>query len=201
MTSLALLRRDKRGATIVEFAIVAPVMCMLLMGAFDVSHTLYTQAALQGIVQKTARDSTLEASNAAEAQTLLDEKVRDQVSALYKAANITISRRFYRSFTEAAAARAETYTDTNANNTCDAGEPYEDTNGNSVWDRDGGNAGQGGAKDATLYTVTLTYPHVMPVAGMLGLGNTTTVSAKTILRNQPYGDQDSYGAMVVRNCT
>ena len=205
MTSpiLSRLRRlpaDSRGATVVEFAIVAPVMCALLMGAFDVSHTLYTQAALQGIVQKTARDSTLEASSETAAQALLDQKVRSQVVALYNSANVTISRRYYRSFAEAAAARAETYTDTNGNNTCDAGEPFEDVNGNNTWDRDGGNQGQGGAKDATLYTVTLTYPRVMPVAGFFGLGTTTTVSAKTILRNQPYGDQESYGPMVVRNC-
>ncbi len=194
------LRADRRGATVIEFAMVAPVMCALLMGAFDVSHTLYTQAALQGIVQKTARDSTLEASNEAEAQALLDQKVRNQVAALHNSANVAITRRFYRSFTEAAAARAETYTDTNHNNSCDAGEPYEDANGNSVWDRDGGNAGQGGAKDATLYTVTMTYPRIVPVVGFFGLGSTTTVSAKTILRNQPYGDQESYGTAVVRNC-
>ena len=198
---LARLRADTRGATIVEFAIVSPVMCLLLLGAFDVSHTLYTRGVLQGIVQKTARDSTIETTNAAAAKTALDDRVRNQVSAMFNGATIDIKRRFYRSFSDAAAARAENYTDTNGNGRCDAGEPYQDANNNSVWDADGGNEGQGGAKDATLYTVTVSYPRLMPLTRLIGASPTTKITAQTILRNQPYADQGSYGAPVVRNCT
>ncbi len=195
------LRRDESGATIVEFAMVAPVLGLVLLGAFDVAHSLYTRAALQGVVQKTARDSTLESGSDAAVQTALDEKVKAQAKALANNATITITRRFYRTFSEAAAARAETWTDTNSNGTCDAGEPYEDANRNSVWDRDGGNAGQGGAKDATLYTVTATYPRMFPLYNLIGGSRTTTITASTVLRNQPYSDQASYGTMQVRNCT
>jgi Flp pilus assembly protein TadG len=195
------LRRDARGATIVEFAMVAPVMCLLLLGAFDVSHTLYMRGVLQGIVQKTARDATIETTNSAVTTQTLDDRVRAQVAAMYNSADVDISRRFYRTFAEAAAARAEKYTDTNTNGICDNNEPYEDANGNSVWDADGGNEGQGGAKDATLYTVTVTYPDLMPVSKLIGGTGTTKVVAETILRNQPYGDQGTYGATVLRNCT
>ena len=52
------LRGDRRGVTVIEFAIVAPVMCLFLVAAFDVAHQLYLTATLQGIVQKTARDSS-----------------------------------------------------------------------------------------------------------------------------------------------
>ncbi len=194
------LRRDESGATIVEFAMVAPVLGLVLLGAFDVAHTLYTRAALQGVVQKTARDSTLESGSDTATQTALDEKVRAQAKALANNATITITRRFYRTFSEAAAARAETWTDTNSNGNCDAGEPYEDANRNNAWDRDGGNAGQGGAKDATLYTVTASYPRIFPFYNIIGGSRTTTITASTVLRNQPYGDQGSYGAMQVRNC-
>lgn len=194
------LVRDEAGVTIVEFAMVAPVLCLVLLGAFDVSHTLYTRAALQGILQKTARDSTLESGTAATQQTALDNKVKDQVRALANNADIQISRRYYRTFTEAAAAREEVYTDTNKNGTCDSGEPYEDANRNNVWDEDGGNAGQGGAKDATLYTVTMTYPRFFPIYNLVGGSNTTKVEASTVLRNQPYSDQASYAAMKVLNC-
>lgn len=194
------LRSEERGATIVEFAMVAPVMCLLLLGAFDVSHTLYMRGVLQGIVQKTARDATIETTNAAVTTKTLDDRVRAQVAAMYNTADVNISRRFYRTFAEAAAARAEKYTDTNGNGICDNNEPYEDSNGNSVWDSDGGNEGQGGAKDATLYTVTVTYPDLMPVSKLIGGTGTTKVTAETILRNQPYGDQGTYGATVLRNC-
>jgi Flp pilus assembly protein TadG len=204
-TLLRRLRRDQRGATVVEFAMVAPVMGMVLLGAFDVGHTLYMRATMQGIVQKTARDSTLEDSTDSGAQAALDAKVTAQVKALANNAAVTITRRYYRTFSTAAAARAETFTDSSSgiykNGTCDGGEPYEDANLNGVWDKDGGDGGQGGAKDAVLYTVTASYPRFFPIYRFIGGSNTTKVTASTVLRNQPYGDQASYGTMRVRNCT
>ena len=195
------LRRDARGATIIEFAIVAPVMCLLLVGGFDIAHTLYARGALQGIVQKTARDSTLENSTSTSAQTALDNKVKNQVMALANNATIDITRRYYRTFSDAAAAKAEAWTDTNKNGQCDAGEPYQDDNLNSVWDRDGGNAGQGGARDAVLYTVSMSYPRMLPLNNFIpAMSDKVTVTASTVLLNQPYDAQQSYGTPVVRYC-
>lgn len=194
------LRTDERGGTLVEFAFVAPMMCMVIVGAFDVGHTLYMRATLQGIIQKAARDATLETGTASAQQTALDNKVKAQVHALANNLTPTITRRYYRSFTQAAAAQAEVFTDTNSNGTCDAGEPYQDANLNNVWDKDGADGGQGGAKDAVVYTVTVTYPRFFPIASFVGGSNTTKISAATILRNQPYSDQGTYATPVVRNC-
>ncbi len=191
---------DTAGSPAVEFALVAPVMLLMLLGAFDAAHTLYMRAALQGIVQKTARDSALEAGTVSAQQTALDDKVRASVRALANTATITITRRFYRTFSKAAAAQPEAWTDTNTNGRCDAGEPYQDDNRNSTWDKDGGDGGQGSAKDRTLYTVVATYPRMFPVSKLISGGNTTTVKATTILENQPYSEQGSYAAPVVRNC-
>lgn len=195
------LARDQKGATIVEFAFVAPVMGLALLGAFDVAHTLYMRSALQGIVQKTARDSSLESGTETNQQTLLDNRVKDQVKALANNMTIQITRRYYRSFSKAATASAESWTDTNGDGTCNAGEPYQDDNLNSSWDKDGADAGQGGAKDAVLYTVTVSYPRLFPIQNFVGGASTTKVAASTVLRNQPYGEQSSYGTSIVRNCT
>lgn len=197
------LATDERGSTLLEFAFVAPILTLLLVGGFDIAHSLYMRAVLQGIVQKVSRDGTLEASGTTSASAVLDGKVRDQVRFLYSGVNtqnLTFSRRFYRTFSQAAAALAERYTDTNANGTCDNNEPYQDDNNNNVWDPDGGDSGQGGAKDKTLYTVSLTYPRLTPLAGFIGVGPTATVRASTVLANQPYNDQNSYGAPTARNC-
>lgn len=198
---LRALGRDERGASVVEFALIAPVLALLLVGAFDIAHTLYARAVLQGIVQKTARDATLESSTDTAAQAALDEKVKKQVSALANNATFVATRRYYRTFAAAAAAQAETWTDTNHNNTCDNGEPYQDANLNSTWDRDGGNSGQGGAKDRTLYTVTVSYPRFFPLWKFIGVSATTKLTASTVLINQPYSDQGTYGTAVVRYCT
>jgi Flp pilus assembly protein TadG len=198
------LAQDHRGATIVEFALIAPVMGLLLLGAFDVGHTLYMRGVLQGIVQKVARDATLETSTEGASQSTLDSRVRTQVKAIANNATVDITRRYYRTFSQAAAAKAETWTDSTAgtfkNGKCDGGEPYEDANRNGVWDKDGGNAGQGGAKDAVLYTVEVSYPRYFPIYNFIGGSQTTKITGSTVLKNQPYGDQATYGAMIVRNC-
>ncbi len=195
----AAFARDQRGATIIEFAIVAPVLSLMLVGAFDVAHTLYMRATLQGIVQKIARDATLESADDA-AQTALDNKVTAQVRALANNSTITFTRRYYRTFSDASAAQAEAWTDTNHDGKCDAGEPYQDDNNNGVWDADGGDSGEGGAKDRAVYTVTVTYPRFFPLYKLIGGSNTTEITATTILENQPYSDQNSYGTPTVRNC-
>lgn len=198
---------DRRGATIIEFAAVAPVMGIVLLGGFDVAHTLYMKSVLEGVVQKAARDSALEGSQTTTKQDTLDAKVTAQVHLLNKNAVIAFSRRFYRTYTEVSVKEPEDWDDNNNNGTCDPpagltpGEPYWDANHNGKWDKDGGNAGQGGAKDATLYTVTVSYPRLFPLYSVVpGLSSTTTVSAATVLRNQPYADQGSYAAAVEKNC-
>jgi Flp pilus assembly pilin Flp len=208
---IAALRQDVRGVTAVEFAIIAPVMCLFLVGALDMAHSLYMTAVLQGVVQKTARDGSMESGTAAAQQALLDERVRKQALLLANQATVTIGRRFYRTFAAAAAAQPEHWTESEVkpdgtpapDGTCDHGEPYVDANNNGVWDRDGGDGGTGGAKDRVVYTVSVTYPRLLPIYGFLpSVGNTQTVTAKTVLQNQPYGDQGSYTATpATRTCS
>ena len=194
-------RRDDRGTTVMEFGLIAPVFALLLMGALDMGHTLYMQSVLQGVVQKTARDATLESGSEAAKQAELDAMVTANVHNLASNATVNISRRYFKDFTKAAQSVAEPFTDTNGDGTCNSGEPYQDNNNNSTWDVDGGDAGQGGAKDAVLYTADISYPRLFPMYGLMGLPNTVQVTAMTVLANQPYGDQAQYGAATVRNCT
>ncbi len=192
------LARDERGVTIVEFAMIAPVLMLMLMGLLDLAYNMYTTEMLQGAIQNAARDSTIEGSSSNQAQ--LDAIVTKAVQAVAPGAVLTFDRRSYSSFTDAG--RPEDYTDVNANGTCDAGEPYEDANGNGNWDLDRGTAGFGGARDAVLYTVTVTYHRPFPVAGFIpGQTKDFTLSAATVLRNQPYGQQSVNPAPTTEHCT
>ena len=194
------LLRDRRGVTVVEFGLIAPVMCLFLAGAFDMAHTLYMKAVLQGIVQKTARDSSLQAnSNDSVAQAAIDAKITAQVQAIANNATPTFLRRYYKTFSDAQAAKAEPYTDTNKDGRCDNGEPYSDTNNNNVWDADGG-SDTGAAKDRTVYTVQVSYPRMLPIWKFIGISNTTVLTAETVLEIQPYDEQTGYGAPTTRYC-
>ena len=49
------LRADERGATIVEFALVAMPLCVLVMGGFDLGHQSYIRSVMQGALNDAAR--------------------------------------------------------------------------------------------------------------------------------------------------
>ncbi len=199
---LSRMVREESGATLIEFAFVAPIFCVLLLGAFDFGHTLYTQAVLQGTIQKAARDSSLEGNTGTTQQNAIDQHIEDAILLLDHRAEVTITRRYYKTFEEASEAKAEEFTDTNGNGSCDNNEPYTDANNNNVWDPDGGSSGQGGAKDLVVYTADVQYPRIVPLQGFIpGMKDTVNLRAQTVLANQPYGDQSSYGDPTVRNCT
>lgn len=189
------LGTDADGATVVEFALASPVLVLLLMGLFDMGYSVYANTMLQGALQRAARDSTVE--GAASTLTTLDDAVKAEVHRVVPDASIAFSRKAYANFTDIGL--EEDYTDANENGVCDNGEPYEDANGSGTWDRDRGANGLGGARDAVVYTATMTYSRKFPMASLIGLSETVTNSASTVLRNQPYDAQKSRAKL--GNCT
>ena len=188
------LLRDPRGATIVEFAAVAPALMMVILGLLDLSFNIYTSTLLEGAIQKAGRDATIE--GAAGRSLAIDNRVRQVVGDLVHDATIQISRRAYTDFSDVS--QPEDFTDLDGNGACNDGEPFEDANGNGVYDTDRGIDGLGSARDAVLYTVTVQYPRAFPVMRLLGFDGTVTTQAITVLRNQPYGAQR--GANAVGSC-
>lgn len=178
------LRRDVRGSTIIEFAIITPVMALMMMGLGDLLYQLYAQSVLNGAVQKAARDSGIEGG--ATNTTAIDAIVQALVKRIAKNASFVSTRKSYDSFSEVS---PEPFTDTNGNGLRDAGECFTDENSNGSWDADPGIAGQGGASAVTLYTMTVTYPRLFPVAKLFGWSSTQTISSATLLKNQPYATQ------------
>ncbi|MDE2561240.1 MAG: pilus assembly protein [Sphingomonadales bacterium] len=189
------IRTDREGATVVEFALLAPVLVMTVFGLFDMGFNIYAQTVLQGAVQEAARSSTVQSAGGN--LTLIDEQVSTAVHDVIPGATLTFTRKSYTNFSDAGL--PEDYTDTNGDGICDNNEPYEDANGNGSWDSDRGTNGLGGARDAVLYSVDATYPRLFPMAGLIGLPQNVSMQAATILRNQPYSDQ-SITPVVVRHC-
>jgi Flp pilus assembly pilin Flp len=194
MTMLKRLLADQTGVTVVEFAIISPVLLVMLMGIYDVGYQLYVGAVLQGAIQKAGRDSTIE--GAALGAAAIDQRIKDQVQRVLAGGTYTFNRKAYATFSNIG--KPEDFSDTNSNGVCDNKEPFEDVNGNGTWDADRGKTGQGGAKDAVVYTVTVTYPRPLAVGGILGFSKNITLKTETVLRNQPYGAQDL--SKIVKKC-
>jgi len=176
------LRRDRTGATIVEFALVAPVLIMVLLAMFDIGYNMWAVTMLQGSLQQAARASTLESAGGGTAT--IDDIIVHRVKQLIPGSTIVFARKSYTNFGDVG--RAEDYTDSDKDGICDHGEPYEDANGNGSWDSDRGALGNGGARDAVLYTVSVSYPRAFPLLTIIGLPKTVTANARTVLRNQPF---------------
>jgi Flp pilus assembly protein TadG len=169
------------GAAIVEFALVSPVLVMILMGLFDLGYNMYATAVLQGAMQDAARDSSIEAASTSAIDAVVLESVRDIVPD----AQITFKRSAYQSFE--AVGRAEDFIDANSDGMCNDGETFEDANANGQWDADQAASGQGGARDAVVYSASLSYPRALPIAPFVpGMDSHYRTKAATVLRNQPY---------------
>ena len=185
---LFLLRSDRRGISTVEFALLFPVLALMLMGFFDIAHQAYVRAVLQGAMQQAGRNSTLETGASSSAS--IDTYVQTQVKKVVASASFdpAPTRASYSDFKDVG--NPEKFVDKSPfNNKYDNGECFEDVNGNGKWDSDRGKTGQGGADDAVLYTVSVKYKRLFPMAKMFGWSSDLTVKASTVLRNQPYGEQ------------
>ncbi|MEO1967865.1 MAG: TadE family protein [Sphingomonadaceae bacterium] len=204
--SIQNLRHDRNAVTAVEFGILAPVMMVLMMGFCDLTYQIYAESILTGAVQQAGRNSGIEGG--ADNSATIDSQVIALVSPVVN--NLSQSctgsndgtstwcskRKNYDSFSAVA---PEPFTDANENGVRDTGECFTDINNNGTWDADPGLAGQGRASDVTAYTMAITYPRLFPLAGMIGLSSKVTISATTLLKNQPYAAQQTSVTPVV--CT
>lgn len=180
------LARDERGITVIEFAIVLPVMITLIMGMCELAYQGYMQSTLEGALQKAGRDSTIQAADDAS----IDQRVMQQVWQVSKNATYTSQRQSYSQFGNIA---PEYFWDTAGTGVYDSTKDcFMDVNGNGVWDADPGTTGGGGASDVAKYSITVTYPRLFPVARLFGWPNTKAIVATTILKNQPYSSQNAY---------
>jgi len=186
--ALRRLLADRRGAALVEFAIIIPVVALLLLGSIEFGVNVYMRAVLEGAMQQAGRNSTLQSSQTS--QTALDNFVTARVQAILPNATVTFVRENY--YTFSTVGRPEDFTDSNGNGVHDATECFQDANGNNTWDADGGRSGLGGANDVVEYTATVNYPSIIPGGAAIGLSPTTMIKATTILRNQPFATQTSW---------
>ena len=192
---------NEDGVSILEFALIAPVVMAMMLCTLDIGHSLFVRATLDGAVQDAARSSSLEGATSETQQDLIDERVASTIRELAPDAKVTVSRRYYKTFSTAALARAEDVIEQSPGNLkCDRGESFMDANGNGVWDADGGSDGQGGARDIVIITFKVSYPRLFPMAALLGWSANVEMQSESILANQPYGDQTGFGKPVQVNC-
>ncbi|HVQ09851.1 MAG TPA: TadE/TadG family type IV pilus assembly protein [Allosphingosinicella sp.] len=177
----ARLGRDARGATIVEFAVVLPVLCLLLLGLLDLGYRSYATSVVQGALHDASRMATVGSYSLAQ----IDARVKARLSNFAARSTVTTTTTSYYDFSGVAQAE-KIVGDTAPLNSYNAGDCFEDANGNNTYNTDRGRDSTGGADDIVRYQVSITYPRIVPLGGFMGWGNTQTVTQNTVLRNQPF---------------
>ena len=176
-----MLGRDKRGATAVEFAILALPMCAFLVGSLEIGYQLYATSILQGTINQAGRMASLEDAS----QTSIDAFVKQRLGEFTTSDRIVISSKSFRSFNGIGNPEVIT-TDTAPLGAFNLGDCYIDANNSKNYDTAQGTSGTGGAEDVVNYQVTMTYDRLMPVVPMFGMSATETLIRSTVLRNEPY---------------
>ena len=194
--------QNQDGTSVMEFGLIAPVAVLMMFGTMDVGHTYYVRSVLDGAMQNVARDSSLEGATTAAQQIAMNKRIEDVVHSVSPSAEVTPRRRYYKTFSQAAAAHAEEFTDTAANldGLCNNNEPFIDVNNNGEFDEDGGDEGQGGADDVVVIKYRVRFDRLFPMAALIGLPNEVTIYSNSILANQPYGTQSTYGTPTTGYC-
>jgi Flp pilus assembly protein TadG len=177
----ATLRDDTRGATIVEFAMILPVLIGLLLSILEVGYQGYVTAVVQGALSKASRQVTVGNRTADDVVATIKSEVQPVVPAKY----VTVATRRYYNFSNVGKPEKIT-SDTDPKGVYNPGDCFEDANNNGSYDSTPGDIGVGSADDIVYYTVNIVYPNLTPIGALLSWGPTRTVSASTVIRNQPF---------------
>ena len=178
------LGHDQRGVNIVEFGFIAAPLIMVLLVIVDFGYRLYLEVVVEGTLNKAARKATIGGVST----TDIDTFVKSQLTSFSKNAQIQIDKKSYFDFS-GVNMREKFDGDVNGNGIVDSGDCFEDDNGNGTLDTDQGKSGLGGSDDVIYYKLTVTFPRLVPLGKFLGFSSIETVTANTVLRNQPFGSQ------------
>lgn len=181
MTGRPTLRRGEDGATLVEFGFVGPILCLTIMGLFDLGYQMYVSSVVEGAVHQAARTATVGGVTG----DRIEREVRDQLFVFSKDARIDVTQKSYQEFTDVRKPE-KIVTDTVPLGQYNQGDCFEDANGNGSYDLDRGRDGFGNAEDIVDYEVSINYPRLFPMAGLLGWSQNAEVRRSTVLRNQPF---------------
>lgn len=183
---LARLWRAQGGLTTLEFAIVSPVLMLMVMGIAEMGLAMFAQSVLEGATFSASRLGKTGYSAAASTR---EETIRNILSeragVLLDVNKVSMTSQTYQQFDQIG--DPEPFIDANGNGDRDEGENYTDVNGNGVYDTDMGASGLGNAGEVVVYTVSYPWRIITPLmAQFFGANGVLNLSARTVVQNEPY---------------
>ena len=175
-----------RGTTAIEFAIIAPVLMLLMMGIIEFALIMFTMSSLESATAISSRlGKTGYTQSGLSRQDTILQSIQANAGSMIDTTKLVITSNYYQEFDQIG--QAEPFTDTNHNGIHDPGEPYTDVNGNGQWDADMGLAGYGGANAVVVYTISYPWAIITPIMReIIGTGGIYTITTHAVVKNEPY---------------
>ncbi|WP_155904969.1 TadE/TadG family type IV pilus assembly protein [Methylopila sp. M107] len=180
------LKRDRSGATAVEFALISPALILMFIGIIEFGLVLTAQAILDNATFAASRVGKTGYSTTTSTQDqLVLAAVKKAASDYLDPAKITLTSKSYADYGDIG--QPEPFTDTNKNGVRDPGESYTDVNGNGTYDKDQGRSGVGATAQIVVYTATYDWPIITPLAkSLIGSSGIVKINSKIVVKNEPY---------------
>ena len=181
------LLRDREGATLVEWALVSPVLVLTIMVFIELTMMLFINILVEGGMREAARYGiTGQVPVGITRQEQILQIVKDNTLGFLDNAGTTVTFLVYGTFQQVG--QGEPFVDANSNGKWDTGEDYTDQNGNGQYDTDLGVPGLGGSGEIVSYRVeynwTLLTPFLAPLTRN-GDGKLKFASS-IVVRNEPF---------------
>lgn len=175
---------DGDGSAAVQFALILPMLLLLIIGSFEYAIVTFVSGALESAVLVASRYG---ATGFEEGGTGRVDRIRAMITertlGFVDGDTAHIDTYVYPDF--ASIAPPEPFTDLNGNGAWNDGEPFVDLNGNGTRDAGSGTSGAGAACEVVLYVVTY---QTRSITGLLrSIMGTVTHRASAAVRNEPFG--------------
>lgn len=186
MRSLRSIQHDQDGVTAIEFAIIAPVFLLFILGIIEFGIIMMVYNVMEGA---TAISSRLGKTGYAESGKTREQTILDAVAArggsLIDADKLILTSKFYKQYDQIN--DPEPYIDANHNGQYNTGESYTDVNGNGHWDADMGSSGYGSSGDVVVYTISYPWSVTTPILqNLIGTHGIYTITTHAVVKNEPY---------------
>ncbi|MEX6723611.1 TadE/TadG family type IV pilus assembly protein [Parapedomonas caeni] len=183
------LAADQRGAYMVEFAIIAPVVITLVLGTIDLGYLSYVRATLESVTRDAARQAITRTSGCMiDRSSTIEDIVKDSMKTFIDGGTpVSVTVRSYRGGFESVGQPEPLINDVNGNGQYDEGDSYEDINGDGEWSPDQGTLGDlGGPGDVVVYTTNFQAQTLFLGLPLMFSQDIVNMRASTVVRNEPY---------------
>lgn len=177
-------RKKKDGAAAIEFALIAPMFLLLIMGTFELALVMFYSTILEGATNFGARLGKVNpaAEGYESKEAYIFEQVSNQIRAAIPPDKLLFTAKTYTSFdnvNQPEPCNIEQCTTATTNEA-----DFNDINDNGHWDEDQGVETAGAPGNIVQYTFTYQYRFFTPLVGHF-FPNPMAIRGVTVVRNEP----------------